>query len=352
MSFWQVIRCEGDATARGIAYGTEARELIRENIEVYRDYFHQRFKLGWNKVRVLAGRLLSVLEAHDPELRQEMQAVAIGAGVTFHDILAMNCRSSLSIKTSADGCTAIACLPPTGGNGAAIMGQNWDNVDRLQAVVLRVVQPGKPEILTFTEAGMLAKMGLNSRGIALCLNGLFARETRVRGVPIFCLMRRALEATNLTEAVRSVTGASRDAPHNYMFATSEGAVLDVEALCGDFDVLAPEGRFMVHTNHLLSPRMAAKDLGRSSPGTHLRLWRARRLLEEYDGGTFGVAEMRTILSDHFAAPDSICFHGMENTEGPASRTKCAIIMEPVRGCMHISTGNPCESPFETVELGQ
>lgn len=351
MSYWKVIRCEGDATARGIAHGVEARALIRENIEVYRDHFLHRYRLDWHKVQALAGRLLSALEARDPEMCREMRAVAIGAGVAFHDILALNCRSSLGSGAGSDGCTAVACLPlGAGGTGGAILGQTWDNFDRLQAVVLRVVQPDKPEILTFTEAGILAKMGLNSLGTALCLNGVFARERRVRGIPIFCLIRRALEAANITEAVNSILGATRDAPHNFLFATGQGAALDVEALCVDYDILAPEGRFLLHTNHLLSPRLAAMDLGRSNPRTFLRLWQAKRLLEEYARRTFGVTEMQAVLSDHFAAPDSICFHGAASADGQAFRTKCAIIMEPALGRMHISTGNPCESPFETFEL--
>ena len=350
MGYWPVVKCAGSATERGRAYGTQAKESILNNIEIYQALFHERYGTDWAKAREWAKRFLPALTEFDPDLLQEMQAIADGSGVDILDILTLNSRSSFKPRFGADDCTSIAFLPAPGEEGTTILAQNWDNLARLKPVVLQVEQPDKPSLMTFVEAGMLAKMGLNSAGIALCVNGLFGQdEASGQGLPIFCLMRKALQASCLSDAIGAIVRQRRDAPHNYMFASKEGAAFDLEALTVDFDVLAPEGRFLVHTNHFLSPRIVVRDEGLKHPDTVVRLWRARQLLAGH-GGRFGVAEMKTVLSDHLDRPGSICRHAEDLGAMTAMRTKCAIIMEPARGLMHVSTGNPCDSPLETFTL--
>ncbi len=147
-----------------------------------------------------------------------------------------------------------------------------------------------------------------------------------------------------------ITGTPKDAPHNYLLASKQGAAFDIEALYEDSDILTPRGRFLVHTNHLLSPRLMIRDeLKAEIPDTVIRLWRAQRLLAD-QRGVFGVSEMKTLLSDHFDAPDSICRHGVTDEGGFETITKCSVIMELADGRLHVSEGYPCDTPFETFEF--
>ena len=120
--------------------------------------------------------------------------------------------------------------------------------------------------------------------------------------------RRGGAETTLIDAMRALTGTPRDAPHNYLVASADGTAFDIEACTRDFEVLPPRGRFLLHTNHFVGPRLAARDEHRvGDPGTVLRLWRAEALAAQHQG-SFGTPEALALLGDHFNAPASICAH--------------------------------------------
>lgn len=53
------------------------------------------------------------------------------------------------------------------------MGQEWDWFPEIQGAVLHLRELGGSEPLYFTEAGILGgKIGLNARGVGLCINGM------------------------------------------------------------------------------------------------------------------------------------------------------------------------------------
>ncbi|MGE5549179.1 MAG: C45 family autoproteolytic acyltransferase/hydrolase [Bacteroidota bacterium] len=353
MGFWPTVSCHGPAAECGFSYGTQAGELIKENIRLYEQLFRQRHGAGWREVRRWAAQFVPRLERFAPDLLQEMQGIAAGAGVDLLDIMALNARFSFQGARGSDGCTSLACLPAPGGAGTTLVAQNWDNMAGLRAIVLRINRPGEPEILTLTEAGMLAKIGLNSRGIALCVNGLFDWDEPGEGIPIFCLMRKALRMSNIAEAIAAVVGTERDAPHNYLFGSSSGEAYMVEALCRVHDVLAPAGRDLVHTNHILSPKLnACVQTTSTYPNSSTRLRRAQARLAAMEGHPT-VEAIKELLGDHQNAPKAaICRHDEATDDGTRIRTKCAIIMEPAYGRMQISAGNPCQSTWETFTLGE
>lgn len=346
MDSWPVIKIRGGAVERGHSYGEQTRTLIQENIELYRQHFLNNHGVGWERVRAWAESLVPLIRGFDEDHEREMQAIAGSARVDVLDIIGLNARSSFSPRGCLDGCTVICHIPEMGGDDTTLLAQNWDNMAGLKAVLLRVGQPDKPEVLTLTEAGMLGKMGLNSAGLALCVSGLFARDSSARGVPIFCMMRNVLQCRTLSAAMGVITSTIKDAPHNYMLASGEGAAFDIEAVSAESDILLPDGGLLVHTNHFLSPLFIARDEGRTrSPGTVLRLWRARQLLAN-SRGQRGVPDIKAVLSDHLDSPDSICRHGQSAGSDTEMRTKCAVIMEPAHGKLYLAAGNPCSTPLE------
>ncbi len=350
MNPWSVIKIRGGPAERGHSYGEQTRELIQENIELYRQYFRKSHGVGWERVRAWAESLMPHVRGFDADHEREMQAIAEAAGVDLLDVVGLNARSSFSPHACLDGCTVVCHVPGLDGDDTLLLGQNWDNMAGLKAVLLRVNQPNKPEVLTLTEAGMLGKMGLNSAGLALCVSGLFAKNSSAQGVPIFCMMRKVLQCPTLSAAMGMVTGTVKDAPHNYMLASGEGAAVDIEAVSAESDLLLPDGGFLVHTNHFLSPLFIGRDEGRArSPGSILRLWRARQLLADSRGNR-GVSDIKAVLSDHLDSPDSICRHGQSGQDGTDMRTKCAVIMEPAQRRLYLAAGNPCNTPLEVFGL--
>ncbi len=348
MGRWPVIRCEGRGHDRGFAHGAQAGELVARNVETYRQLLARRFGLGWDTVRDRTRPFVPAVEGFDVDLAEELQGIAEGAGVDLLDVVVLNARSGFTLARAAHECTAVAHVPRPGERGAPTLAQNWDNLLRLEAVVLDVVQTGRPRCLSLTEAGTLAKIGLNAEGVGVCVNGLHASGSVPDAVPIFVLLRKALQSTTVVEAMRTITATAKDAPHNYLLASREGAAFDVEALPGDFEILSPAGCVLAHTNHFVSGRFATREgLGRGDPDSVVRLWRAEALAGRHDD-VFGVAEAKAVLGDHFGGPAAICRHASADDE-LAAGTRCAVVMDLEARRMHVSDGNPCETPFVTFE---
>src|SRR3546814_1886738 len=70
-------------------------------------------------------------------------------------------RRGLFAERGADGCTTIIVQPERTPDGTLIHAHNWDWKASCAetCVVLRVRGDGGPDILTFTEAGTLARFG-------------------------------------------------------------------------------------------------------------------------------------------------------------------------------------------------
>ena len=88
----------------------------------------------------------------------------------------------------ANVCTAL-CFQPT-----ALLGQNWDWSSQLEnlAVLLQIRVSENMTIQMLTEPGIIGKIGMNSQGIAACLNILLLNKP-LDGVPIHIVLRSILE---------------------------------------------------------------------------------------------------------------------------------------------------------------
>ena len=60
-------------------------------------------------------------------------------------------------------------MPKLSANNEIIHGQNWIKQECIDnSIVLRILRDNGPDVLTFTEAGALARSGLNSQNINYC----------------------------------------------------------------------------------------------------------------------------------------------------------------------------------------
>ena len=79
---------------------------------------------------------------------------------------------TLDVPMGANECTAL-CFQPT-----ALLGQNWDWSSQLEnlAVLLQIRVSENMTIQMLTEPGIIGKIGMNSQGIAACLNILLQNK--------------------------------------------------------------------------------------------------------------------------------------------------------------------------------
>jgi isopenicillin-N N-acyltransferase-like protein len=352
VSHFELVQIEGEPFERGRQHGAYLAAAIRQNVESYLQLFQFHAGLEPDVARQAAGAFGPILETHAPELLLEMHGIAAGAGCELVDVLLVNARSEL--MGSMGECTALAAAPEVTVQGHALLGQNWDWYTAVEAdpILLHIRQPGKPDILTLTEAGQVAKIGLNGAGLGVCLNFL-GHQNRGQGLPVHVILRQMLDCAALGEAVRAALSVPRAGAANILLAHAGGEILDLELTATDADFLYGDGGWLVHANHFESPRLRAGDTDLStSMSTLARAVRARRLLSvaavdrAVSTGTF-----RAILRDHTYGAYAICRHA-EPTEPPLQRsaTCASVIMDLPARTLHLAAGQPCREEYQAFSL--
>jgi isopenicillin-N N-acyltransferase like protein len=354
----QVIRLDQtNPLERGRAYGEAARGRIGRLLEIYQEAFGSRTGEGWPQIVARGRAMVPCVERFAPALLREVEGIAQGAGRSFDEVFLLNARSEILFSAKALGleCTGLLALPEATAQGETLLAQNWDwmTAARDCQVLLEIgSRPGVPPLVTFTEAGQLAKIGMNGAGIGLTVNNLTSDQPRA-GVPWIFITRGILESTSLAQAVGKVLATTRAHSMNFMIAHAMGAGVNLETAPVEEHLLWPERGFLAHTNHYLEPALRFRDLKPlldAYPSTYLRYRRAAEGLTSLCGH-IDVPGLQAILRDHLDRPFSVCMH--ENAAvGPTERssTCLSIIMNLTRKEIHYTVGNPCEGPFQPLDV--
>jgi isopenicillin-N N-acyltransferase-like protein len=354
-----LVELHGDAFEQGRQHGLALRSQIAHNVSVYYDRFLREAQLGPGEVRERAGHWLRVLEGY-PEYFAGMRGVADGAGQELVDVAMLNARYELlyyqySILPvgEADGCTSFALLPAASATGHVLLGENWDWIPEVQGAVLRSREAGL-EVLCFTEAGIVGgKIGLNSAGLGLAVNGLlstaddWARPVKPFHVRCYEILRQA----DLAGAAAVVTDARRACSANFVLAQRPDRVVDIEAAPDTTCSFGAEGGALAHTNHFLEPTHLGVDEPHSErrPHSYTRLARMRALLAARQ--PLSVADLQACLRDHDNYPDSICRHvHPEDPPEEACVTVVSAVMDLDERTLSVAEGPPCAHAYEVYRL--
>jgi isopenicillin-N N-acyltransferase-like protein len=345
----------GGPYERGRQHGEQAADLIRFNLDGYWRLFQHYAGLD-RPAALAAARLYSdPIRLYTPHLLQEMEGIAAGAGLSLEEVLALNCRTEL-LSTSeiplCQECTAIFAAPERTAGGHTLLAQNWDWYDILRGgmILLRIAGPGRPTVLTLTEAGMVGKIGLNSAGIGVCTNFLRHDQRRL-GLPFHLMLREMLEAPRLGLAVAAAYRAGRADAGNYLLAHADGEGINLEAAPASVAWLHPRDGLLVHTNHFLVPRLQEGDTGiLESDNTLIRYGRAVHLLQRR-AGALTVEMLMEILRDHFDRPKSICRHPDPTLpRAEQSATLASMVLDLTAARMYVAVGEPCQGDYYSVDL--
>jgi hypothetical protein len=169
-----VVTIAGPPRERGRQYGQLARDRIATSLQIYTAAWGGGEAPARSALLDRARAFMAVIGERFSDLMEEVWGIAEGAERPVEEIVALNARTELLYgQAAADGCTGAVLLPGVAG-GHTIIGQNWDwrPACRASAILLRVIPERGPRLLTFVEAGMLARSGMNSAGIGLCGNFL------------------------------------------------------------------------------------------------------------------------------------------------------------------------------------
>lgn len=362
-----LIDVHGTPEERGRQYGLQARERVHKGIG---HYGAQLAKLGITPAQIaeLVRLYLPIIDGFDESYTPEMRGIAAGAGVSFEEIVLLNARTEIlklaekpelraRLAADTEGCTAVCLLPGATADGALIHAQNWDWKAECAetAVVLRIRREDGPDILTFTEAGGLARSGMNSAGIAITANYLQSdRDYRDAGVPLALIRRKALQQPHLALAMRAVYVTRKSASNNMMLSHHEGICIDFECAPDETFQVHPERGMLVHANHFVSPVALSKlkDTGLAGYGDTLyRDLRVRDLLLPHLGSAT-IEHVKAALADDFQTPFSVCRPIRRNTDDNLSATVATVVMQPSRGVMEVAPLPAHGARFTTYTLPQ
>jgi isopenicillin-N N-acyltransferase like protein len=281
-----------------------------------------------------------------PALADELAGMAGGAGVEPALLWAVNARTEL--LGGAGECSLIGRVD----GGRATIAQNWDwHPELADSRVLWTVEERGRWFTTFTEAGMLAKVGLNCRGVACGLNFLSSSlDGGVDGMPVHVLLRAVLQdCGSLVDAMRLLLAARTSASACVTLAGVEpgGAGLVAVELCpGGPSVVWPGADgVLVHTNHFLGTPPSGRDREPGErPGTLLRRERLASLLAS------GASD-RDALACHYPAGEPVCRHDDPGVAWADRRaTLLSLLLDPGAPSFEIAADPPCAGAFERVPL--
>ena len=127
---------------------------------------------------------------------------------------------------------------------------------------------------------MVGGKGLNSEGISICLNATSVGKGKI-GVPLHLMMRKVLDSSLATEAIKAVSMLPRAGSGAFNIATRSGFEMVIEFSPDQFDVIMSQGEPLIHTNHYLSPLIAPQDKAKSFiPSTFTRYNNYGKMVEE------------------------------------------------------------------------
>lgn len=355
------IRLEGDAHERGRQHGQAGRDQIRAALEVYGAWLTSYARIDKARAHEFGAACAGVIASHYPELVTEMEGIAEGAGVPFLDVMVLNARTEIAYGASGllggapTECTAFGLEASRSSTGAVVVGQNWDWLPGAleNTVLLHATLEDGTQFLTVTEAGMLAKFGVNSHGVALAANMLACNRSQP-GAPFHVLARAVLGSPGLTSALRSVTSTVRAGSGNFLLGSAEGDVVDLEWTPEDYAVLHPVEGVVTHANHFEAPlsdgvKDRTKILATASPGTYLRSARLRRLLGSHRP-TVGLDDALAALTDHTDLPEAICRHDGGPGHDVFGQTNASFLVDFSASVVHLTHGPPCENTATVVPM--
>lgn len=354
------IQLSGSPYEQGLQHGRALRDRIAHNLEVYFARFVRELKVSRQEALHRADRYAQAIAVQSPAYYAGMAGIAAGADLSLAAIAALNVRYELfyhqyGVNALGDGCTAFALLPAVTASGTLLIGENWDWLAGVQGALLHTVEPDGLHTLSFSEAGIFGgKIGLNSAGVGLLINGLVTTDddwSRLHK-PFHVRCYEILRSDSLDTAVRVVTDSDRSCSTNYLIAQAPDRVVNIEAAPHTASLSGCERGCLVHSNHFVDPGALAvvEPPVEKTPHSYRRHERLQQLLSSA-AQPLGIEQLQAALRDHQGHPYSICFH-IDPQEPPEEHYESlvSVIMDLHTQTLMISDGPPCSAPYAQFSL--
>ncbi len=255
-----VIDCSGDGRARGRAHGEGARHLVRDALLRWEEATlsgqpHGTNILDYSRGFMASTGLINAMEAITPDLLEEIQGIAEASNLPPDVITAYNLMDEqwwydLGPPRAEPGCSAVGLSD----GGATVLAQNMDLPSFMDGsqVVLRLTLPDGPRALVLSSAGLIGLIGVNSAGLAVCVNTLLMLRSNPDGLPVAAVVRHVLAQGSMAAARSALDTIPHASGQHYAIADRSG-VFGFECSAGGcVPSSAAGGARLSHTNHPLA----------------------------------------------------------------------------------------------------
>jgi isopenicillin-N N-acyltransferase-like protein len=340
-----VLRVTGSFRDVGRAIGEACEDVIRRAVD-----FDREIPAGRTRVEQLAiaERYRAVTAEAMPWAIEEIDGAAEAAGVDPLALFSCHVEEIWYEPRGTGGpaidgrCSDLVAVAPATRDGHTWVAHNNDMEaaygDDLIAIERRV--DDDPVVLTIGN-GIWISVGWNDAGLSLTGNELSPNDERV-GIPRELQVRAMLRDRTLDEMVGTSLRHDRASSYNNVLAAADGTVMNVEGSATAAELTDPDERgHLVHTNHYVCDSMLAYEGDPAyAERSAVRYRRAWELLSAAAPGSVDGPMLRTILSDHEHAPDSLCRHPHPER---SSVTCFWCIVDVTAGRITYGRGNPCDS---------
>jgi hypothetical protein len=347
----QTLTLEGGPAARGHQHGEMLRPKIHELLDRWDEALQRVYRISRERYieRFYAEtKFEQALKTHAPSVLEEIAAIARGAAVDYHALLAwqhINEEFWLALPPAGEACSTIA-LGPTGAQ-PALIGQNLDldqYLDGFQILLRYPCDNSDGRVLALSVPGMISLNGLNSHGFAVCDNALTKLRADVNGVPIFAIYRLLLESRTLAESIALIARLPHASGLNWVMGDPKGVAM-YERSASEAVRYGPDdpSRPIYHTNHPLRNCDVVGQAGRK-PGrsTYLR-YAALHERISLMGRALDISAIKAILSAREDDDYPVSRSGGRNEEDEAigfTLACCIFELDAADPRLHIASGPP------------
>jgi len=333
----ELISLQGSHYDIGHAHGDALAEEIRSFFHLFQAKLAAR-NISLDNALKISRKFEGFVEKHTPELQEEMQGIADGAGIEYENVLSLNCMFEIpriAGKKELHYCTAWGVT-----NGKKCMAvQNLDLASEYSGLLtlFRIAPEKKNAILLQAMPGMIGMLGMNQEGLVFTGTTVSSRQVSY-GLPKPFICRSILHnCSNVKEATKALLDFPRTTGGNALLADASGGLRIAECSSAKCAIIFPENGYVTATNHYTDDDL----FGLSLPdiaSSEARLRRIKWLLEHAE--KLDLEEMFSFTRDHEHAPDSftICRHGSISTVS-------SLVFLPQEKSIWIAQGLPCMSSF-------
>jgi hypothetical protein len=301
--FAPAVLISGSAHDRGVKYGTEFSQAIREfyEAEILKPFVGK--PASKDEMLAYAAACGAVIRAECPMIAQELEGMAAGSGLSFSEIVLIHLHEELYHRRPLPmpgHCTAVAVGPGETGDGNTLVGQTWDWMQSVagKSAVLEWQRDDGASVLAYGFPGMPFGAGVSSQGIALCWTSAALGETgkspRV-GLPSYALIAHLLSQPDLESVMRAARRDRHAGWFTFVMADGKGNLLNIEGSPSGVVVESSRQR-LLRVGFGTREMTGAKSVDVIS--VHPRCEKLSRLLDSSQGKTG-----QETLQSYFAKPE-------------------------------------------------